>query len=287
MKKIIITGANGYLGKIITEHLRENKLNCIELVRNPINVPSYKFELNKPIHNEDIIFKNTDFLIHLAYDFGANISLKKSLQINVEGSRQLFDMVYKYNVRIIYISSITASKDSKSNYGKSKYETEQILNASDCENYILRPGFVYGEKKGGIAATLHNIIKFPVVPLVGGASYCYLTNYKNILQLIESIIDGKQEHYINKPLFAANSKAYTLKEVLKMMGAKILVPFPWQIIWIALKSLEKIGIKVRTGSDNLINLVNQNKKQNFFDVAQGDIFFSDFDKDIMNRWNKE
>jgi len=283
MKKVIITGASGYLGSIVTEHLIKNDFDCIKLVRNPQGSNSYKYELSIPIENETV-FINADYLIHLAYDFSANKSWTNTFKVNVEGSINLFRIAAKYKVKIIFISSISSFENSKSNYGKSKFLIEQKLQEYGGENYIIKPGLIYGEEIGGIFEIVFNLAKLPIVPFVNIKNNFYLVNYKDILHLIDSIVDNQQLKNRNKPIIAANTKPYNLKQLFWLMDAKIFFALPWKAIWVILRCMELIGVNLRTGSDSLINLINQDANPDFSTMLTTKIVFSDFDVAWIKKW---
>jgi UDP-4-keto-D-FucNAc 4-reductase len=285
VKKVIITGANGYLGSIIVEHLKKKGVECIKLVRNPQNFNSYKYELKSPFDNESM-FTDADYLIHLAHDFSANKSMADSRKINVEGSINLFKVAVKHNVKVIFISSISSFEGCISHYGKAKFLIEQWLQQCNKENYIIRPGLVYGEKVGGITGAVYKMAKLPIVPIVSIKNNFHVVKYADILSLIDSIIANQQYHNINKPIVAASPQSYSLKQMLKLMNAKILlVPIPWQVVWLGLKGLEAMGINSRMGSDSLVNLINQNANPDFSNTISSNIIFSEFDAELVVNWS--
>lgn len=286
MGKAIITGANGYLGSIIVEHLEKKGITCIKFVRTPQDAHSYKYELKHPINNE-AIFSDIDYLIHLAHDFSANKSMEASQKINVGGSISLFKMAIKHNIKIIFISSVSSFEGCSSNYGKAKLLIEQWLQQHSEESYIIRPGLVYGEKIGGIISVLYKLTRLPIVPIVNIKHNSYIVNYEDILSLVDSIIAHQQRHNINKPIVAASSKSYSLKQIFKFMNAKFLILIPWQIVWLGLKSIEAIGFSPRMGSDSLINLINQNANPDFSNTKAIGITFSELDAALIAKWNSE
>lgn len=283
MKRIIITGANGYLGSRISEHFQNNGIECIKLVRKPQDIHSHKYDLVAPVI-DDSIFSGADYLIHLAYDFYANKSMSESLKVNVEGSINLFKIAIKHGIKIIFISSIGSFEGCQSNYGKTKLLIEKWLQKHSKESYIIRPGLVYGEKIGGITRILCRLAKLPIIPIVN-SNNCHIVNYADILLLIDSIIANQQQHNIHNPIIAASLQPYTMKQILKLMNAKILIPISWQVPWLVIKSIEALGIPIRTGSDNLINLIKQNSNPDFRHTLSSGIKFSEFDTSLTAKWD--
>lgn len=285
MKKVIITGANGYLGNVIVERLTKRGVECIKLVRNPQDANSYTYELRSPIENE-AMFSGADYLIHLAHDFSANKSMADSQKINVEGSIRLFEVAIKHNIKTIFISSIGSFENCVSNYGKTKFLIEQKLQQYNKENYIIRPGLVYGAKVGGITKALHKLTKLPIVPIVSIKNNFHIVNYTDILSLIDSIVAEQQRHNSNKPIVAASFQPYSLRQMLKLMNAKILMPVPWQMVWFFIKAMETVGYTPRMGSDGLINLINQVAKPDFSSTITSNIVFTEFDTALTVKWEQ-
>lgn len=265
-RKIVVTGANGYLGKIIVDYFSAKNFECISLVRNPIKENEYKFVLGEKFEFEQV-FEGAEWLIHAAYDFSANKFWKKSYFINVLSSVELFKLASKHNTKLILISSVSSFEHCKSNYGKSKFLLEEFLISLHGNNFIIRPGLIFGEQMGGIAKSLSFVAKFPLLPLVGANSKAFLIHYNDLLLLIENIMLNKYSFFTNSPIIAINRDTYSFYNLLSKFGRSFLVPLPWYLVWLPLRLMELLGCSFRMGSDNLLSIVNQNPKLNFNDKS--------------------
>ncbi len=157
-KKILITGSNGFISKRLKRYLVNKSYRVFSTSR--FKSHNLYFDLKNDL---DQIYNipQFDILIHLAYF--KDISFKKEKEYNIAGSKNIFLLAKKYNARIIYISSQSASKQSFSKYGKIKYEIEKIAYKNNA--CIIRPGLIYAQNSNlGIYGGIEKIIKnMPII----------------------------------------------------------------------------------------------------------------------------
>ena len=161
------------------------------------------------------------------------------------------------------MSSSAAFEEAKSNYGKAKYIVEQFCLVNQM--IVIRPGLIYDQHPKGILGALSTLAnKTPLLPRIWPKTLslhmCFLPDIaKNIHELItnESVSQNNQNLYI-----FAHCKAILFETIIRKVASRkqiIFIYFPWQIIWILIKLLEYIGLKLRLKSDSLISLRHQNK----------------------------
>ncbi|MGQ2809979.1 NAD-dependent epimerase/dehydratase family protein, partial [Leptospira interrogans] len=153
---ILITGANGFIGKNLTFQLKERKEFKIFFYTKE----STKGELSQFISEADFIF-------HLA---GVNRP-KENLEfkkVNTDLTESICSLLREKNKKtpILFSSSIQAALDNE--YGKSKLEAESILNRLQSENgnpvFIFRLPNVFGKwclpnYNSVIATFCYNIVR--------------------------------------------------------------------------------------------------------------------------------
>ncbi|GAB4218924.1 MAG: dTDP-4-dehydrorhamnose reductase [Candidatus Microgenomates bacterium] len=167
MYKIAITGADGLVGSRIIELLREN----FEF----IPLPSTLMDIT----NKDQVYQvlknlNFDFFLHLAaYTNVAKANEEKDLayKINVEGTKNVFDVVCLQKKKFIYISTDFVFdgknppyfEDSPPSpigiYGQTKYQAEKIVKK---QSMIIRISYPYRasfEKKRDFFRTFKTILE--------------------------------------------------------------------------------------------------------------------------------
>ncbi|NLN80242.1 MAG: SDR family oxidoreductase [Erysipelotrichia bacterium] len=134
--KILVTGANGFIGKNLT----------LELKNEGFEILSYDLDKSEEQLNEYL--KLADFIIHLA---GVNRPLNKEefYDGNTNFTLKLINLIKQTNrkIPIIFSSSIQASLEN--DYGVSKKKAEELLLAFAKENnnpvYIYQLSNVFGK----------------------------------------------------------------------------------------------------------------------------------------------
>jgi len=181
-KRVIITGANGFVGSNLTKYLsRDPTLEVFAMVRPNAPVNFLKDFQNKDDSNEkwfELVegnlldddslveaFEDKDIVIHLAgfvSDWGKK---ERFWQMNVEGTKKVLQAARKVKAsRVLYLSSLTVhglgghkyeneeAPYAKKNYayGESKKIGEELVlewiaNNPEADGAIIRPGFIiYG-----------------------------------------------------------------------------------------------------------------------------------------------
>lgn len=153
--KVVITGAAGGIGSIVSEHLN-NKGDELVLIDNLTSGNKsnfanqnlveklYEFDLLN-LRDFDYIFENADFIVHLA----GNSSLpecqedaKRCFDNNVATTINILESARKYSCKVIFASTSAVYENNNDkilsenlvvkpnlNYSLSKYTCENILNA--------------------------------------------------------------------------------------------------------------------------------------------------------------
>lgn len=260
---IAISGSNGYLGKRIRNSLIKEGYKTIGLCRNPRHKDDFKFALNGDLINDQIFKKNkVDAFIHCAWDLG-NLNENQSYKINVIGSKKILDEAVKSGVKkIIFISSMSAYENCESIYGKHKLEIENYYLKENAS--IIRPGLIWGNKKnGGMYKKLDDASKLPILnPVISSRKQrLFLIHEEDLIRFIKKELKTKKNRSSISTI--ANPKPFTLKEIMHICQVKngkkaLLIPIPWQIVWLILKIAEAIRIPAPFKSDSLIGLVKHN-----------------------------
>ncbi len=266
LKTCIITGANGYVGGRLKYYLEQDGWRVISWTRRPNpGSDGVAFQLGQDV--DPSLLKGVRALIHCAYDFGPR-NWAEIQAINAGGSRKLLQAAQAAGVEhIILISSLSAFEGCRSLYGRAKMEVEGI--ARSVGAMVIRPGLVYGEGPGGMFGNLtRQVKKAKFVPiLVGGRQTQYLVHEADLAATVRGCIAGKVSKTTG-PVVVANEQGWELKEILsglaRGMGRRVtFVPVPWQFVWMALKSLELVGMKPAFRSDSLISMVYQDPNPSF------------------------
>ena len=254
-KKILITGLNGFISQKLFNYLKNKNYSifCTTRVKND----DFYFDLKNNSNSRHTIPK-FDILIHLAYFKCKLFSDEKKYNIN--GSKNIFLLAKKYNAKIIFISSQSSNSKSYSNYGKIKYELENI--ASQFDASIIRPGLIYDKNSNtGIFSKIEKIVKnFPLIVVPNGLNKkINLCKIETLLDNINNIIVN-DNFYDNKIINLHENENYNLVDLVNYISKKhnkkikiILVNY--KIILNCLTFLEACNLKLSLSSDSLKSLI--------------------------------
>lgn len=198
-KKILITGANGFIGKRFLEYNKER----FEITTLSVRDESYK--------NFD--YNGFDSIVHLAgkaHDMDCKDD-SEYFKINVDITKALATKAKADGVKhFIYISSVKVYGNEdrgliteKSNctpedaYGKSKLEAEQIVKTLQDENFkvaIVRPPMVYGKGvKGNMDKLIALCNKNYPLPFGNIGNLRTMVFVDNLVELLNTIIDQQAQ----------------------------------------------------------------------------------------------
>ena len=261
-----IVGSKSFVGNSILNSLKHtySEIILFDRVQNKNSNENYKyyhFDLAKK-YNYNI--PKIDILIFCSYDFSKK-KWKDIINVNIEGTVNFINKIRKeHQPKIIYISSLSAFKNSKSMYGNAKRLIEEKISYENIT--IIKCGLIYSKIYGGIYKKLQRIIKIsPVLILPRSANNkIFLTNIDDLINLITQIMTIKNEFQVILP--AAERKPRRLSDIIKMIAKKenkklILIFLPNIIFSIILKFLENFNFSF--SRDNLISLTNNKEDYNF------------------------
>jgi nucleoside-diphosphate-sugar epimerase len=272
-----ITGANGFVGQAAVYRFQALGWNVVALVRRPELAPAgceaRPFTLGEIVAPE--VLTGIDVLVHTAYDFSLH-SWADICRVNVVGSEYLFDAATRAGVkRQILVSSMAAFEGCRSLYGLGKLAAEDAVSV---RGVAIRPGTIYGERNGGLAAQIAALARrFPVVPMIGTGRYpLYTCHVEDLCELIAHV--AKMEHPPRGVLTAANSSPVTLRTLVE--GAKgtapVIVPIPWRLIAAGLWLAESLGLRLGFRCDSVVSLVHANKAPDFTAIQNMSVVFRPF-----------
>ena len=130
--KVLVTGANGFIGKNLISHLLKEDFEI------------YRFDKDNTETELENYIKNADFIFHLA---GINrpIDNKEFYEGNFDLTKTLVELLKKYkkDIPVVFTSSIQAELNN--DYGKSKKMAEEYLYNNYNKCIIFRLHNVFGK----------------------------------------------------------------------------------------------------------------------------------------------
>ena len=93
-------------------------------------------------------------------------------QLHTQATRNVVDAAREAGIRrYIQMSALGTRKDAVSNYHQTKYAAEEYVRASGLDWTIFRPSLIFGPQDAFVNMIADQILKFPVVPVIGDGSY--------------------------------------------------------------------------------------------------------------------
>ena len=293
-KKILITGATGFIGRHLLCYLNEEKYFIRLFVRGEKSAESH-VSPNMEICLGDLSDKASiadacegiDVVIHLAGLAHANNPDHSSLEeINVRGTETLLSIAIEKRVRrfIFLSSSLAANPDNKAlnqiGYGMAKLKSEEaILDAHEdgrIEGIILRPVNVYGlGMRGNVASMIAMIQKGMMPPLPRLDTKISLIGVKDVCQAVALAIESDEAR--GKVYSLTDGNQYSVSEIEKNIYEVLGRKMPqWKtsrvVIYLALnitgvigRLLGILGIRIPIISDISFRTYDNLVKDNLFD----------------------
>ena len=213
MKKVLITGANSYIGTSFEKYIADNFSDAYQIDTLDMMDSSWR---EKSFGGYDSIFhvagiahqKETKENAHLYYEVNCNLAVDVAKKAKLDGVKQFVFLssmsVYGIETGVINGETIPAPK---SNYGRSKLMAEEALEkiaTPDMKLCVLRPPMVYGKDcKGNFAKIKKLVEKLPIFPYVKNErSMIYIDNLNSFVKkCIDEDLQGvflpQNEEYVS------------------------------------------------------------------------------------------
>ena len=261
--KILITGANGFVGKQLTTLLESRGFQLLLATRKDIQADSPVVSIGDidSFDNWAGLLSGVDIVIHLAarvHQIDENDRAATYYQrTNVDVTRRLAAAAIKYGVkRFIFLSTIKVNGEETLNgdtfsatdipspkdaYSKSKLEAEQVLKKLSSDSgmgfVIIRPPLVYGP---GVKANFLRLLTLArgtmPLPFAGLNNSRDMVSLDNLCDLIIHCIDKPSAS--GKTFLVSDGLAYSTAEIITM--ARYVLGLPPRLFYcppIFLKSL--------------------------------------------------
>lgn len=229
MKKILITGANSYIGSSFENYLNKNYNSCYQIDTLDMINESWK---NFDFSSYDVIYHvagiahiketkdNKDLYYKVNKDLAIEVA-KKAKQENVKQFIFLSSMSV-YGIEKGFITKDT-TLNPKSNYAKSKLQAEEVLKSLQTKDFkicIIRPPMVYGKDcKGNFQSLIKFAKKLPIFPKVkNNRSMIYIDNLSEFVKLL---IDNNEEGLFFPQNNEYSNTSYLVKLIGQSMNKKV------------------------------------------------------------------
>jgi len=168
--RALVTGASGFIGRILVEELLTNGWSVISAGRHRSGVSSAICHLDWSLgHPLGDVITGMDVIFHCASAAISARSDEQAARLDISGTQLLIEQCRRISksrsapLLFIFISSQSASPAARNAYGRTKYLIEQLLTRPD--EVIVRPGLVYGSADSSVYGMAVRLIRFPgVIP---------------------------------------------------------------------------------------------------------------------------
>lgn len=253
MKKILITGANSYIGTSLESWLgkrpEEYSLSTIDMKDKGWEEKSFNV-FDCVFHVAGIAHVSTNPNIEdTYYKINRDVAIKTAMKAKSEGVKQFILMssiiVYGDNAgKAIDLSTIPNPKNF---YGKSKLEAEEGIRKLDSNEFkvvVLRPPMVYGKGCKGNYPKLSKLAKVtPVLPNFDNVRS--MIHIDNLCEFIRAIIDNEE----SGTFYPQNRELVSTSNLVEAIGTaygrdikriRVLNPFIRAGIYLKIPLLKKI-----------------------------------------------
>ncbi len=256
-KKIILTGARGFVGKNVFNYLKKKKINLIR-------IQTEKF-LKKNIN-----FKNVSHILHIGFDMRKkNTNITKQLKI----LKNICNEASQNNTKIIFLSSSSyGTRHNRKIIIKSKYHVAKNI----CEKYIIENGknrlkyiilrvfnlYGPGQKKGYVVSDAILRVLKNKNKKIEILNYQNLRDFIFIDDLASAILNCIKYNVNNKILEIGSGKSYSIKFIYN------------KIAFLLKKKIKFVFLKPFKSNPSMTKaLIDKNKKlinwKPIFDIEQG------------------
>ena len=227
MKRVLITGASGFIGSYLTKHLKGFKITTLSL---------------RDV-NWQTIDVSGDVIIHCAGIAHSSHEISDSMydQVNCEYTKVLLDKAIQANVQqFIFLSTALVYGEGhvglidantplnpQNTYARSKVCAEvALLAASSINTLILRLPLVLGDNAKGNLRSLSRLARW-------GFIFPQIKNKRSVLKLesLPQLIEELIEHQTNGILHPRSDQLSTTELYQQMRHAKtFIIPIPQAVI---------------------------------------------------------
>jgi nucleoside-diphosphate-sugar epimerase len=256
-RSVAITGANGYVGSILTTAFADAGWRVLPLQRSG---PRDARKQYIPYSLEDgpgrPLPTGLDALVHCAYDLRAR-NAGAIERANIGGTARLLAAADQVP-NVVLISSMSAYEGTTQIYGRTKLACEQLVTARG--GTALRLGLVHGGENRGMIGALSRVAGLPVVPALRPDSHQYLVHADD---MASCVLAAATQLPIEQRVFGvANPRPVPFTEILRRLhdsGGSLrefrTIGVPSGLLYAGLRGAEAVGVRVGFRADSLLGLM--------------------------------
>ncbi len=267
MQRALVTGASGFIGRILCAQLQREGKTVYALLRKECQGPWDK-SVTGDLASGSLphgCMSGVDTVFHLA---GKAHALTETVneesgyqQINVKGTKLLLEAVKHAQVRCFtFFSSLSTMREAEDEiiderdsprpvtpYGRSKLDAENlVLNATIPHVTILRPALVYGPgNPGNLGRMISGVNKgfFPPFPRINNQRS--MVHVEDVVQAALLAAENPEAH--KQVYIVTDGQTYSTRQIYKWICQALGKPTPnWSVPLPVLQGLARIGDGIGT-----------------------------------------
>jgi NADH dehydrogenase len=223
--KVFVTGATGFVGEALVQHLQREGHAVRMLVRNQ-SLGETRERTGAEIHIGNVLdaeslrgaLKEIDAVIHLV-GIISEVGQSTFENIHVRGIRNVVAAAKEQGIkRFVYMSALGTRANAVSRYHKTKWEAEEIVRGSGLDYTIFRPSLIFGPRDMFVNLFAKIIRRSPVVPILGRRD----AKFQPVA--IETVADAfvkslTEPGAINQTFDLAGPEIFTMSEIIDQILA--------------------------------------------------------------------
>jgi GlcNAc-P-P-Und epimerase len=254
MNKVTVIGGSGFIGSVLINELKTHDyaITNIDKAPSPVLSGSLTGDVRITETLGSGLYNDTQWVVLLAAEHKDNVApVSLYYDVNVQGTANVLAEMEKKGIqRIIFTSSVavyglnkenpdeTHNVDPFNDYGKSKWEAEELLRKwynKDPENrtlVIIRPTVVFGPgNKGNVYNLLKQITTGRFMMVGNGRNVKSMAYVENVVGFIRYCINGKLGsgyhlfNYADKPDLSTNELISQIEQATGRKVSSIRIPY--------------------------------------------------------------
>lgn len=202
--KILLTGANGNLGKVVAANLKKYSITVIESSSKPKNGQRF-FDLN--LKNFTGLLDEIDVVVHCSRGIE---------QDHLSNDLKFVEYCFNKNVNLIYIGSASSWLESPNKYGIYKKQVENLV--LNLGGVVISCGLIYGDRyKGQIYKLSYMLRNLPVKVQIKNSNQQYLTPLNALVSEIYRQINAPEKF---KRIFLVHAWRISFNNLLLSLGSR-------------------------------------------------------------------
>jgi NADH dehydrogenase len=249
--RVVVFGGSGFVGREVIRKLMDAGMTVRVASRHRRGEGAGPEHVQADIHDARAVeraLEGTDAAVNLV-----GILYEKGRQtfaaVHEEGAGTIARAARKMGLRrLVHMSALGASADSRSRYARSKAAGERAVREAFPDATVIRPSIVFGPDDDFFNKFAGMSRMSPALPLVGGGETRFQPVYVGDVAaaFVAALQDGGQdEGHSGKTYELGGPQVYTFRELLELMmretGRKrLLVPLPFAVAQFEARFLEAL-----------------------------------------------